>query len=332
MDNFNINEEESLYVSLIIQEREGTISSDDTEKLLEWRALNLANNSLYANISNIEGDLSLLKIYQHLNTESSLTALHKKLHHYKEEEKPKHKTLKLSSWISIAASFILVLSGIFYMQHRLDIVTLETTAFETKQFILPDQTRVTLNNNTLITYSKKDFQRQRKLNLINGECYLDVVHNAVKPFTIYHKNLVITDIGTSFNVKLKENQITVVVNTGGVELNNKTNNTYLSAGESASFDLSSKEIKKFKISDQNYKAYVNHDFYFNNMPLTEVIVTLQNAFHQKIVIVDPQIKTRRFTADFKNQKLKNILLVISSTLNIKVTSKDRVIYLDSKIN
>jgi transmembrane sensor len=331
MDDFNINEEESFYLSLIIQERQGSISSDDTKKLLEWRNSNPANEVLYVDISQIESNLSLLKIYQHLNTEKSLTALHEKLHQYEAENKPKQKTLKLSGWLAIAASFILVVSSIFYIQHRLDTVTLNTTASETKQFILPDQSSVTLNNNTLITYSKNSFKEQRKLNLIKGECYLDVVHESTKPFSIHYKDFTITDIGTSFNVKLKQNKITVVVNTGKVELRikNKTNKTYLGAGESASYESLSKEIKTSKILDQNYNSYVNHNFHFNDKTLKEVIETLKNTFYKKILIVDPTIENRRFTAEFKNQNLENILLVISKTLNVKITSKDKIIYITS---
>lgn len=334
MSDFNINEEESFYISLIIQEREGTISSEDAERLLEWRSLTPENNTSYIDISKIESDLSILEIYQHLNTEKSLASLHKKLQHYEAENKSKHQTVKLNVWMAIAASFLIVLSAIFYIQHRLDTVTLKTAAFETKRFILPDQSRVTLNNNTLITYSKNNFKDERKLNLINGECFLDVVHQSTKPFSIHYEDFTITDIGTSFNVKLMQNRITVVVNTGMVELKikNKTNKTYLNAGESASYESSSKEIKTSKILDQNYKAYVNHDFQFNNTPLTEVIEALKNVFHQKIIIVDPMIETRRFTAEFKNQNLKNILLVISKTLNVKITSKKEVIYITSKIN
>ncbi|MBU0697183.1 MAG: FecR domain-containing protein [Bacteroidetes bacterium] len=324
MSDFNINEEESFYISLIIQEREGTISPEDAERLLEWRSLTPENNALYNDISKIESNLSLLEKYQHLNTEKSLASLHKKLQHYEAENKPKHQTLKLSNWLAIAASLFLVLSAIFYIQHSLDTVTLKTAAFETKQFILPDQSRVTLNNNTLITYSKNNFKDERRLNLINGECFLDVVHNPTQPFSIHYKKLSITDIGTSFNVEVLKNKVNVAVNSGEVKLSIKDQPTkaFVKAGEAAYYQIEEKTIKKTVIKNKNYKAYADQNIYFKNTSLSEVVKTLESVYHQKIVLKNTDLNARKFTGEFKKQRLNDIILVIAETLNLKVTHEE----------
>ncbi len=331
MNSFNLNEEESFYLPLMIQEREGTISSTDAKKLLEWRQSNPSNDSLYLDMIKLEDELSLLKIYLELNPQTSLENLHQKLNGDNKPEETKQITLKLKKWIGIAAAFLLILSGVFYFLKPWDTVTLKTSDLS-KHFILPDGSKLTLNNNSIISYSKDDFNKERKLKLVTGECFLDIVHNPAKPFSIHYKNLEVTDIGTSFNFRVMEGQIKVMVNSGKVALKVKTGAeiTYLAAGETASYNLESQKTVKSKIRDDNYKAYVDHHLYFNDTPLTEVFATLEAVYHQKIIIVDPEIKSRRFTAEFKDQNLKNILLVISRTLNLKVTSKNKVIYIESK--
>ncbi|MBC7416622.1 MAG: FecR domain-containing protein, partial [Pedobacter sp.] len=219
---------------------------------------------------------------------------------------------------------------IFYFIYGADSVNLETSALESKNFVLPDKSTITLNSNTLITYSKRNFDKNRSLKLLRGECFLEVVHNKSRPFSIRYKDLTIADIGTAFNVKLSNNQVTVSVSTGRVELKLENTNhaIYLDAGESAAYLASINKIQRSTIDNQNYKAYADHNFYFNNTSLSEVAVDLNNVFHQKIVLVGSKLSTRRITAEFKNQTLENILQVISKSLNIKTTTKNNVIYLN----
>lgn len=330
MDDFNLNKKELLYFSLIFKEREGTISASDAAELLEWRSSNPANNSLYQKMQQLEGKLDLLKVYKQLNTETSLKTLKGKIQNHKIAQNRHKHLIVFSRWAAVAACFTLLVSGVFYLSHRLDTVTLENIGLESKNFVLPDGSKITLNSNTLVTYSEKKFDAERRLILVRGECFLDVLHDKTKPFSIHYKDVAITDIGTAFNVRLTPKKIEVAVNTGRVEVNPNSGTTAidLNAGESASYLFSAKKLEKSKILDVNYKAYADHIFLFNESTLLEVVDALTKVFHQKIVLVDPSLHNKRLTAEFKNQSLKDILQVVSKSLNVKITTRQKVTYVN----
>ncbi|MGY3053792.1 transmembrane sensor [Pedobacter sp. UYEF25] len=328
MADFNLTSEEIFHVSLILEDKQGSISPVEEKELQEWRSLNGANNLLYKEISHVDTQLNLYSVYQKLDVEHSLLHLNKKLMQHEISQKVKARKNLVLKFIAMAACFFVVCAAIFYVSYGMDNVKIETSALESKSFILPDKSTITLNGNTLITYSKKKFENNRSLTLIRGECFLEVVHNKSKPFTITYKDLTIADIGTAFNMKLDKNQLIVSVNAGRVELKIENKSLIdLRAGEAAAYLPSINKVQKTTIDNQNYKAYVDHNFNFNNAPLSQVAVDLTSAFHQKIVLVNSDLNAKRITAEFKNQSLKDILQVISNSLNIQTTIKNKVIYL-----
>ncbi|KAA2240258.1 DUF4974 domain-containing protein [Chitinophaga agrisoli] len=66
---------------------------------------------------------------------------------------------------------------------------------------LTDGTKITLNAATTLRYPVS-FSKNRKeeVELINGEIYAEVVHNAAAPLQIRTPGQIITDIGTAFNI------------------------------------------------------------------------------------------------------------------------------------
>lgn len=327
MGDFKLNNDEAFYVSLILEDKRGTISAADAGALSEWRSLNKENSVLYNEILEVEDNLSLLEIYGSLDVEDSLTRLHQKLD-APQKTRSKAKVMAMN-WTAIAACLILVLFGILYANFRNDTTIIETDSLQSKTFILPDGSKLTLNRGSEVTFSKKDFKNERAVLLVKGECFFEVVHNERKPFSVQYEGLKITDIGTAFNVQLTKRMVEVIVNEGKVQMTteNEPIKTLLDAGESAIFSFDSGSIQKSKLYDANYKAYVDHNFNFTNTSLSEVIVSLSNGFHKKIILSTLTLKNKRLTAEFKDQKLEDILIIISKSLNVKTSIKDDVIYI-----
>lgn len=336
MRDLNFNSEESEYLELILEELEGVITAENAIRLMEWRLLIANNDSFYQDIIKLQDDLELLQIYKDIKPEKSLDALYKKIDFNpisKTESKIKIRNIQFGHWVGIAASFLIISLVAFYFIRSNDIVSFKTAATEQQNFILPDGTKIFLNANSEVNYSKSNFQKFRKLELVKGECFLNVAHNPDRPFSVHYKDLAVTDIGTSFNVKEAQNQIDVSVNTGQVKLNvnGAEAETILNAGEAGYYQIVDKTVRKTKIKDPNYKAYTDRNIYFNNTSLPEVVKTLESVYHKKIVIQSFGLKTRKFTGEFRDQKLKDVLLVIAETLQINIgTNKLGVIYLTSK--
>ncbi|MBD3749769.1 MAG: FecR family protein [Sphingobacteriales bacterium] len=334
MESFNLNEEESVYLLLIIQKIEKVISIEDDLKLQAWRNLSSENNSFYQEIVDTENSLSLLSVYQKLQVNPSLENLHHKLNISKKAKPEKYlnklKSFSPKHWLGIAASISIITFSILYFYHLKDIVTISTTNLNTKNIALPDGSTIFLNNNTEVTYSKSKFITLRELKLSKGECFLNIVHQPDKPFSIEYKDIKVTDVGTSFNFKVSKNQVIVNVQTGEVKLNivNKPIDINAKAGEFVSYDWSNQRIVKEKISDLNFKAFVDHHLYFNDSSLEEVVKTLEEVYHRQIIIENEALKSKKLTAEFKDQKFEDILLVIAKTLDINIQTKNDIVYLD----
>ncbi|MBC7418944.1 MAG: FecR family protein [Pedobacter sp.] len=334
MENFDPNTNESTYLQLILDEQDGNISVNDAQKLSDWRKLTTENEELYQLFLSYFTNLDLLDTYRKLDTESSLSVLHSKmgLSDFPPVKKTKILSLKVSRWAAAAAILVVgLMITIYFSAPRM--VTLTSNNNEAIHFTLPDGSKITLNAGSKITYYSADFNHSRKLELVKGECFLEVVHNGKYPFSIEHHNIVVKDIGTSFNIGSTDGHLTVSVNEGEVSINKNDANfvmVNLKAGELANYNFSQDKIAKGIIQDPNYKAYADHHLIFNNATLAEVAKSLALAYHQKVVIEDSLLKNRRFTAEFKKKSLNNIITVVCKALQLEQTTKGQTIYLKKK--
>lgn len=333
MGNLNFNGQESDFLELITEEMEGIISAENSIRLKEWRLKSPDNETYYLDVIKLNEELGLLEHYKNLKPHESLEVLHKKLNldtNSTVGNSTKVVNFSMQGWLRIAASFIIVSAIAFYFISGNDKVLLKAGSVQST-YELPDGTKLVLNANSELSYSKSNFQKVRELELIKGECFIDVVHNPEKPFSIHYKDLEVTDIGTSFNVKLAQSQIDVVVSTGQVKLHiaGNASETILNAGDAAYYHISKKYIKKVKLQDSNYKAYTDHVINFNATALPEVVRTLESVYHRKIIIQSPNLNSRKFTGEFKKQKIKDVLKVIAETLQINIVTKNGVFYLVS---
>jgi ferric-dicitrate binding protein FerR (iron transport regulator) len=77
--------------------------------------------------------------------------------------------------------------------------TLRTPRGGQYQLVLPDGSKVWLNAASAITYPTAFEGKERKIT-IDGEAYLEVAHDALKPFKVQAKNTEVVVLGTHFNV------------------------------------------------------------------------------------------------------------------------------------
>lgn len=103
---------------------------------------------------------------------------------------------------------------------------------------LTDGTRITLNAATTLRYPQA-FSKNRKeeIELISGEIYAEVVHNAAAPLQIKTQGQTITDIGTVFNIAAytDEPDARTTLIEGAVKVNAAGKETTLSPGSQAIF-------------------------------------------------------------------------------------------------
>jgi ferric-dicitrate binding protein FerR (iron transport regulator) len=139
-------------------------------------------------------------------------------------------------WSRIAAAAVLILLcgtiWLLFFQHRqisrepllasnLDGDTIVITSRgETRQIILSDGTTIQLNAGTEFRYPKRFSQRARRVELVKGEAFFQVVGDPARPFMVTTGQATTTVLGTSFNIRAYERDpgIQIALLTGKVSV------------------------------------------------------------------------------------------------------------------
>ena len=223
------------------------------------------------------------------------------------------------SWLRIAAMLLIAVAAwsVYSYLLKTDYTTLAAKE-EVRTDILPDGSEVTMNKNSVLSY-KDGFEGDKRLvKLQSGEAFFKVTHDQSKPFEIEVENVIVTVVGTSFNVKHLKDQTEVIVESGIVRVTKGDEVVELGKGEKVNIGSTQDKLVKEVNRDQLYNYYRTREFVSNGTPLWRVVEVLNEAYGANIVIENPTLRDLSLTTTFKEQSLENILDVISKTFDIKI--------------
>ena len=189
-----------------------------------------------------------------------------------------------------------------------------TQSFQTKisenQIInLLDGSTISLNSESLIKYDR-NFNIKNRIITLEGEAYFDVKKSTI-PFIVETDYGRVTVLGTSFNVRARDDGFEIGVNNGFVEVSNQSSTVQLKKGQflKALPNYNSKDISDITYS--NYPGWLNQKLYCEQTPLSKVCNEIERTFNIKIVFSDPSLKDLTVTGIINAQNLKTVLSTIS---------------------
>ncbi|RWW91943.1 FecR family protein [Flavobacterium cerinum] len=233
-----------------------------------------------------------------------------------------NKTRHQYKWIA-AASIVLILSFTGYLtllntNKVADMVITQTYAQDIRLLLLPDGTRVWVNENTKIEYPKAFTGNTRNVTL-KGEAFFEVKKDPSKPFIISSGLIQTTVLGTSFNIKAYEGHLPLVkVRTGRVKVENKNNTVLLQRGDAAVYMSTSELLVKQKADDIE-PAYVKALIDIDGLSLNEAIKKLQKEYSFNIEYPSDNLKNLKLkgTLDTR-QGIKGMLETLAFALNAEI--------------
>ncbi|MGD1890556.1 MAG: FecR family protein, partial [Cyclobacteriaceae bacterium] len=176
------------------------------------------------------------------------------------------------------------------------------------RFQLPDGTKVWLNADSRFTYPSS-FARQRVVYL-SGEAFLEVAHDANRPFVVRTEKASVKVLGTSFNVKAREAQPTeTVVVSGKVAFSGKDNPTssvVLQPNDKAVLNTTTGETIRSTVDANSYAAWTNGTLIFEDQPLSEVFTEIARWYGVTIAVENPAIQKCQVTAKFEDLPLATV--------------------------
>jgi ferric-dicitrate binding protein FerR (iron transport regulator) len=196
---------------------------------------------------------------------------------------------------------------------------------------LPDGSKVYLNRNSELSYSKNLRQNTRNVTL-KGEAFFDIKRDPSKPFIIDAGKAKVKVLGTSFSVitNNSKNEVEVFVRTGSVMVtdNEGSQNLVLDPGYIGILD--SKSATKTINENPNYLSWNTDLLVFDKKPLSGVFTDLKKVFDIDIVADDPDILNIPLTTTFEKEPQDTIIRVICSTFNGSYKKEGSVYHLSKK--
>jgi len=243
----------------------------------------------------------------------------------------KGKTIPLNrKIIKIAAAILfatLIIKGVFSTFEIFNsnniVIENKDNSVKGKLIKLSDGTKIWLNKDATIKYPKHFNNTIRNVKL-EGEAFFEVAKNPNKPFFVTCSNSTIIVLGTSFNINAtKKNNTEVTVATGKVSVNNKhKKSVIITPGFSAK--VTNKGLEKFETKNVNYLSWKTGKFIFKEADLRQVVSDL-NSFYETKIIIKEETKDCKFTSEFDNLKIEEIVEILQLSCNIKIT-KNRNVY------
>lgn len=225
--------------------------------------------------------------------------------------------------IRVAASLLFLLAaGLTAYRYYVNtnLIHVNTLAGEHREVILPDGSKIWMNESSSLVYHKDFNDRTFREVELNGEAFFDVAKNPDKRFVISTGKTLTQVLGTSFNVEENKNgTISVAVVTGKVSFGPaEDNNKYiLLPGDEAQY---TKEgvLSRGKYDNTNFLYWKNHQLDFENTSFGEVLKTLEQAYAVEFSVKDQDLLNRKITTSFNQAPLNQVVDVLEVLLDLKI--------------
>jgi transmembrane sensor len=195
-------------------------------------------------------------------------------------------------------------------------------------FNLPDGTKGMLNSGSTISYSLP-FSDKRQVRLV-GEAWLEVTHDENHPFEINTGNSTVKVLGTSLNVNAypEEKYVEVVLLEGIVLFQNNINQYKAIMDPSERLIFKDGNISKSVTDPAKYNAWTEGKLVFRGDPMTEVARRLERWYNVKIILADKALENYSFRGTFQDDKIEEVLRLLSMTSPIKYQITSRKLMAD----
>jgi transmembrane sensor len=245
----------------------------------------------------------------------------------------KKKVFRLPVFVRVAAAVLIVAAAALWLYNTYSTdktITIATAAGEVKKITLPDQSTVTLNGKTTLSYSRSwDNELPREV-WISGEGYFDVQHlnkdslhvNPSDRFIVHCGDVNIEVLGTTFNVKARSGKTNVALLTGKIRIdyvNKSAKSLVMAPGDYVEYAGKEIMVNKKLAKPAQVTAWTNTDeISFTDATLKEITETLENRFGYTVNAQDTNLYTLKIEGDITVSNVADLLDVVATTLDVVI--------------
>ncbi len=246
--------------------------------------------------------------------------LYKKL----DEEKGKQKKiLRMHRWMRYAAAVAVMLvigggAGYWFYQNGTDQQVMVAVANEgiVKEVVLPDGTKVWLNNSATLKYPREFSEKERNVYL-EGEAYFEVTKNRHKPFTVQSDAMRVRVLGTTFNFKCDKRcriaEATLIEGEIEVKGNKEEGQIILAPGQRAELNKNNGRLTVKQVDAKMDAVWHDNLIPFQKADIFTITKALERFYEVKIIL-SPDIRPDKTYSGVLKRK-SNIESVLKSLQN-----------------
>lgn len=305
---------------VIARQLSGEQSAEDEALIAQWLATDEANAQYYTQLRRLWSVAPSVQppLDQSIDTEAALQKVKRGF----VTVAPKPVAKRLPLWYALAAAAsVCLLVAVFVLLRREPPVpeTIIAAADKVVNDTLTDGSIVALNRRAVLATRVTDKQRRVKL---RGEAFFEVKPDVQRPFVVEVAELEIKVVGTAFNVdqQTDSNVVKVSVKEGKVRLQHADQAVLLIAGQQAVFNRLEGRIETLSATaNPNTGAFRDRMLTFDNIPLSEVLTTLEKVYGASFTLKNPRLMDCRLVGRYPNLSLERILQILQDTFLLTIT-------------
>ncbi len=209
---------------------------------------------------------------------------------------------------------------------------------ETRQYTLPDGSKVWLNANSRIRYAN-DFAGNRSVYLEQGEAFFEVQHDTAHPFRVYCDKVYTQVLGTSFSVKrlLASDDVKVSVVTGKVKVfNDGKALAVLTPGMGLHVEAGRDTVSGTQVTSQEARGWIEGDIVLAGASLEDIIQLLKNNYNLPVKDETGHRSSNNIylhvNKDIPLSELLDILNLVGAEHHLQFTHTNNAIHISDKLN
>ena len=200
-----------------------------------------------------------------------------------------------------------------------DYFVFEAPYGEKSKMTLADGTVVWLNAGSVLKYSDKFNERNRKV-ILSGEAYFEVTKKEKAKFTVQTCGYDVVVKGTKFDVSAYPEGI--------VEIHHGEQRIEMTPGEFVKLDMATGKITRTRNDVKQWKAWSENRIEFEDITLKELIAKLSRQYDVNISLESEQVGAKRFRISLRNREtIGEVMAALQEIIPITVERRGKDIYI-----
>ncbi|WP_246702503.1 FecR family protein [Starkeya sp. ORNL1] len=165
-------------------------------------------------------------------------------------------------------------------------------------------------------------ERTRELTLLRGRAFVDVAHDAARPFRVHAGGAEVQVLGTAFGVARDAEAVVVTVERGQVAVaaqGTPAGNALLTPGQRVKV-ADGKVSATQTVDTETALAWRRGLIVFDRASLAEVVEDLDRAMPGRVVLTDPHLRALTLSGVFRADEPGAVLEALRSALGLRTVS------------